>query len=113
MARKFIDWPHPNICRWGAERRVKRAQTREQGPPLAPPEISTVSTVFVLFLLVILVILLQLLLLLLPLLEPILFMVPLDLVFVNHLLSKLHKTGQNMHCWHQRKNVSNRGWGSK
>ena len=26
-------------CRWGAERRVKRAQTRERGPPSALAEI--------------------------------------------------------------------------
>ena len=26
-------------CRWGAERRVERAQTREQGPPSVPAEI--------------------------------------------------------------------------
>ena len=25
-------------CRWGAKRRVKRAQTRERGPPSAPAE---------------------------------------------------------------------------
>ena len=25
-------------CQWGAERRVQRMQTREQGPPLAPAE---------------------------------------------------------------------------
>ena len=29
-----------HCCRWGAERRVARGQTREQGPPSAPAEIS-------------------------------------------------------------------------
>ena len=32
-------------CRWGAERRVKRAQTRERGPPSAPAEILKISTI--------------------------------------------------------------------
>ena len=34
MCAKNVRW-----CRWGAERRVKRAQTRERGPPSAPAEI--------------------------------------------------------------------------
>ena len=30
-------------CRWGADRRVSRAQTRERGPPSALAEISSVE----------------------------------------------------------------------
>ena len=34
-------------CRWGAERRVKRAQTWERGPPSAPAEICYMSIYYV------------------------------------------------------------------
>ena len=40
-AQKNFRW-----CRWGAERRAKRAQTRERGSPSAPAEIHNKSQVY-------------------------------------------------------------------
>ena len=38
---------HFRWCLWGAEQRVKRAHTREQGPPLVPAEIYQVFTMYI------------------------------------------------------------------
>ena len=39
FANTYSKAKHFHSCRLGAERRVERAQTQEQGPPSAPAEI--------------------------------------------------------------------------